>query len=47
MSLVTSGRMRQLEIAKIDGESASGSELGTVLVDNGFAPGYKGPTFRG
>ncbi len=47
MSLVTSGRVRQFEIAKIDGEIAMGTKLGTVLVDNGFAPGYKGPTFRG
>ena len=47
LSLVTSGRLRQLEIAKIDGEIATGSALGTVLVDNGFAPGYKGPVFQG
>jgi len=45
-SLVTSGRVRQLEIAKIDGARATGSALGEALVANGFSPGYKGPTLR-
>ena len=46
-SLVTSGRLRHLELAKIDGAISTGSELGEILVENGFAAGYKGPTFRG
>jgi len=45
-SLVTGGRLRHLELAKIDGERATGSALGEALVANGFSPGYKGPTFR-
>ena len=46
-SLVTSGRVRQLEIAKIDGQPATGTEFAEMLVEHGFAAGYKGPTFRG
>ena len=43
---VQARRLGSLEIGKIDGEPALGSELGELLVQHGFAPGYKGPTFR-
>ncbi len=43
---VQARRLGSLEIAKIDGEPSLGSELADALVQRGFAPGYKGPTFR-
>ena len=46
-ALVTDGRVRVLEIHRIDGEPAIGSEVGELLLEHGFAAGYKGPTFRG
>ena len=43
--LVRSGVVRQLEIAKIDGEPASDSPLAEVLLSHGFVKAYKGLTF--
>ena len=37
--------VRSLEIAKIDGESASASVLYEAMVEHGFVRGYKGLTW--
>ena len=44
--LVHSGRLRSLEINRIDGEPAVGSDAAAFLHERGFAPGYKGPVLR-
>ena len=44
--LVRDGRIRAIEIQKIDGEPALGHPVADVLLANGFRPGFKGPTFR-
>jgi len=44
--LARSGRVRSIEIQKIDGEPALGHPLSQMLLENGFGPGFKGPTFR-
>ncbi|NOX31442.1 MAG: DEAD/DEAH box helicase [Actinobacteria bacterium] len=46
MNLVKSGRIRGLEIAKIDGEPSMGTPLAEALIAGGFSAGYKGPTYR-
>jgi len=43
--LVRLGMVRSLEIAKIDGESASASVLYEAMVEHGFVRGYKGLTW--
>jgi ATP-dependent Lhr-like helicase len=44
--LARSGRVRAIEIHKIDGEPALGHPVADLLLANGFAAGFKGPTFR-
>lgn len=44
--LARQGRVRSIEIQKIDGEPALGHPLSETLLENGFRPGFKGPTFR-
>ena len=44
--LARSGRVRSIEIRKIDGEPALGHPVSEFLLAHGFASGFKGPTFR-
>ncbi len=47
IALVTSKRMRSLEIQKVNGQPASEHpEIQEALLAEGFKPGYKGPTYR-
>jgi ATP-dependent helicase Lhr and Lhr-like helicase len=47
MELVTSGRMRKLEITKIDGVAVhDAAHWSATLEAAGFSPGYRGLTFR-
>ena len=46
-SLVKDGRVKRIELAKIDGEPASTSPLATALRDVGFVDGYRGLVLRG
>lgn len=41
-TLVADGRLRKLEIGKIDGAPVVESELSDVLRDGGFVAGYRG-----
>ena len=43
--LLRKGMIRNLEIAKIDGQKASDSPLYDVLIEHGFVRGYKGLTW--
>ncbi len=45
--LVKNGRVRSIELAKIDGVEWGESPVTPLLLDEGFQPGYKGPTYRG
>ncbi len=45
-ALVKDGRLRQLEIRKIDGVGWDEAELTATLLDHGFQPGFKGPIYR-
>ncbi len=45
--LVRNGQIKHFEIAKIDGEPSGPTDAGQVLAAAGFAPGYKGLTYRG
>ncbi len=46
-SLVTSKRVRSLEIQKVDGQPITDHpEVTELLLAGGFKPGYRGPTFR-
>ncbi|MCP4223871.1 MAG: hypothetical protein GY773_11055 [Actinomycetia bacterium] len=45
-SLVDSGRVKGLQIAKIDGEPWHGHPIADMLLADGFSAGYKGPTYR-
>jgi ATP-dependent Lhr-like helicase len=45
--LVKNGRLAKLEIAKVDGEPVRETPLAARLEAAGFAPGYRGMTFRG
>ncbi|MFT7645761.1 MAG: ATP-dependent Lhr-like helicase [Candidatus Poriferisodalaceae bacterium] len=44
--LARTGRVRALEINRIDGEPAVGTDAAAFLHERGFAPGYKGPVLR-
>ena len=43
--LLRKGMVRNLEVAKIDGQKASESPLYEVLIEQGFVRGYKGLTW--
>ncbi|MCP3938676.1 MAG: DEAD/DEAH box helicase [Actinomycetia bacterium] len=45
-SLVDSGRVNGLQIAKIDGEPSHGHPIADMLLADEFSAGYKGPTYR-
>ncbi|MDW3219864.1 MAG: DEAD/DEAH box helicase [Acidimicrobiales bacterium] len=45
--LVKNGRLKKLEIAKVDGVSIRETEWAARLESAGFSPGYRGMTFRG
>ncbi len=45
--LVKDGRLRKLEIAKVDGEPVRETPWAARLEAAGFAPGYRGMVFRG
>jgi hypothetical protein len=45
-SLVKDGRIRRIELTRIDGEPASGSPFADRLRTAGFADGYRGLTLR-
>ena len=45
--LVKDGRVKRMEIARIDGEPANDSPLADVLRSAGFGDGYRGLTLRG
>ena len=44
--LVTSGRLRSLEIAKVDGVAVGETRWAARLQAAGFSPSYRGLTFR-
>jgi ATP-dependent Lhr-like helicase len=44
--LVKDGRLRSIELARIDGEPAASSPIAEVLLGHGFTQGYRGLTFR-
>ena len=46
-SLVKDGRLRTIELRRIDGEAPSEPALLEGLRHAGFADGYRGPTLRG
>lgn len=45
--LVKNGRLKKLEIAKVDGVPVRETEWAARLESAGFSPGYRGMTFRG
>jgi len=45
--LVTTGRVRELVIRKVDGEPVGESPLRQRLLEAGFLAGYRGLTLRG
>jgi len=45
--LVSGGRVRSIELQRIDGEPALGHPVTELLAAGGFASGFKGPTYRG
>ena len=45
-SALASGRIRKVELARIDAVPAADHPLHETLLANGFTPGYKGPTLR-
>ncbi len=45
-SALASGRVRKVELARIDAVPAAEHPLHDMLLENGFTPGYKGPTLR-
>jgi hypothetical protein len=47
MELVKDGRMRKLEIAKVDGQPIRETPWAARLESAGFSSGYRGMTFRG
>jgi ATP-dependent Lhr-like helicase len=47
VGLVKDGRLRRIELARIDGGPASSSSLAEGLRERGFVEGYRGLTFRG
>ena len=46
-SLVKDGRLRKIELTRIDGMPAVESPLADRLRETGFADGYRGLTLRG
>jgi ATP-dependent Lhr-like helicase len=44
--LLADGRVRELVIARVDGEPVAGSRWRDALVDAGFSPGYRGHVLR-
>ncbi|MEM0375733.1 MAG: DEAD/DEAH box helicase, partial [Nitrososphaerota archaeon] len=46
-ALVKDGRVRRLEIMRVDGEQASASWLAGQLLEVGFAPSHRGLVLRG
>jgi ATP-dependent Lhr-like helicase len=46
-SLVKDGRLRRIELVRIDGEPSAGSPHAQRLRDAGFADGYRGLVLRG
>jgi hypothetical protein len=44
--LVADGRVRELVIAKVDGEPVSGSRFKDALLEAGFVAGYRGYVLR-
>jgi len=46
-NLVRSGRLRRLEISKVDGEPIRETPWAARLESAGFSPGYRGLSFRG
>ena len=44
--LVADGRLRELLIAKVDGEPVATSRFGSALLGAGFVPGYRGYALR-
>jgi len=47
VSLVKDGRLRKIELQRIDGEAAGSSPYAARLREAGFADGYRGLTLRG
>ncbi|MDX1619535.1 MAG: DEAD/DEAH box helicase [Nitriliruptorales bacterium] len=47
LQLVKTGRVRKLEITKIDGEDPAATDIVDILLDAGFTQGYRGLTLRG
>jgi ATP-dependent Lhr-like helicase len=45
--LVKDGRLKSLEIGKVDGDPVRETAYAARLEAAGFAPGYRGMTFRG
>ena len=40
------GRLAKVELARIDATPAAEHPIGDTLIENGFTPGYRGPTLR-
>ena len=47
VQIVKDGRVRSLEVRRIDGEAITSSPWVTSLRSGGFADGYRGLTLRG
>jgi ATP-dependent Lhr-like helicase len=45
-ALVADGRMRELLVAKVDGQPIAESPWRTALLEAGFVPGYRGLALR-
>ncbi len=46
-ALVAEGKVREVVVARIDGEPVAGSPHRAALVDSGFVPAYRGMALRG
>jgi ATP-dependent Lhr-like helicase len=46
-SLVKDGRLRRIQLSRIDGRDAAEHDAATALRDAGFVDGYRGLTLRG
>ena len=45
--LIADGRLRELVIRKVDGDDVAASPLRSILLEGGFAAGYRGLKLRG
>ena len=43
---LAAGRLARVELGRIDSTDAAEHPIGDLLIENGFTPGYRGPTLR-